>query len=339
MKEVVKLSSNENPLGCSPKARAAFARSASMLHVYPDVHTTELCQALAETYHLQKDKILCSAGSDELISLVSAAFSGPGSDVIVSQYGFLSHRLSAQKTGAHIVTVPEKAYRVDLQAMLKAVTKRTRLIYLANPNNPTGSFLSMDEIKMFHKQLDPEILLVLDSAYAEYMNAYDGGAELVEKAKNVIMLRTFSKVYGLAALRIGWGYMPQEILDVLNRIRLPFNVNLPAQSAAISALEDQVFVARSVEYNREGRDWLMKRLLHSGYELVPGYGNFLLVHFPQENGKTALDAYQYLAENGFITRPVQVYGLLHSLRISIGQKEHNATLADLLDRFLNRSLS
>ncbi len=333
----IKLSSNENPLGCSPKARAAFVRSASELHLYPNGNSQELAQAVSLEYGLEQSHIMCGNGSDELISLIASVYTGYGDEVLVSQYGFLSHYLAAVKSGASPICVEEKNYTIDLDRFSESITNKTRLIYIANPNNPTGSFISVEQIKSFHKTLPENVLLVIDAAYAEYIPKYDGCAELVRNSKNVLMLRTFSKIYGLAALRLGWLYADSEIITVLNRARLPFNVNLPAQKAGVSALKDQEFVRQSAEFNQYWRDWLYDQLRHSGYDLIKGYGNFLLVHFPKSNGKTADHAYQYLAQKGFITRSVKGYGLEHSLRISIGNVEDNQKIASLLDQFLHQS--
>ncbi len=332
-----KLSSNENPLGCSPKARAAFAASASFLHLYPDGSAGALKQALADFHHLPVEGLICGAGSDELIQLLVRAYAGPGDDIVISAYGFLAYRLAALQAGAHPIMVGEKDYTADIDALLAAVTDTTRLLFLANPNNPTGTLLPFSEIRRLRQGLRDDIILVLDAAYAEYVEqeAYDPGQQLVKETSNTVMLRTFSKVYGLAALRLGWAFCPPDIASVLERVRTPFNTNAPAQAAGLAALDDQDFVRLSVEHNTTQRVWLQAELKKLSLDMPLSFGNFLLVHFPDTPGKQAEQAHKFLAQKGLMVRPVGAYGLSHALRISIGREEENQRLVHCLDTFLS----
>src|ERR1700681_2303518 len=246
-----KLSSNETPLGPSPKAIAAYKSVASHLQDYPDGAATKLREAIGRAFGLDPGRIVCGAGSDDLLNLLARAYLADGDEAIHTAHGFLVYPIATLGTGAKPVVAAETNYTADVNAILAAVTERTRVVFLANPNNPTGTYLPFDEIKRLHRGLPPPVLLVLDAAYAEYVrrNDYESGIELVATTDNVVMCRTFSKIHGLAALRLGWMYGPAHLVDAVNRIRGPFNVNQPAIAAGIAAIEDVAHVERSVEHN------------------------------------------------------------------------------------------
>lgn len=335
--KVHKLSANENPLGASPKALAAF-RSAHALELYPDGSSTRLREAIASTYGLDPARIVCGTGSDELLMLTAAAFAGPGDEVLYSQHGFLVYRIAALAAGATPVVAPEKDYRSDVDALLAAVTDRTRVVFLANPNNPTGTYLPFDEVKRLQRGLPPHVLLALDAAYAEYVrrNDYESGIELVATCPNVVMLRTFSKIYGLAALRVGWLYAPAEVADAINRIRGAFNVSAPGLAAAVAAIEDTAHVETAIAHNETWLPWLAAELTALGLTVTPSVTNFLLVHFPDVPGRTAKDADAFLTQRGLILRRVDSYGLPGALRLTVGTEEANRLLVDALAEFLGR---
>ncbi|MEL7027896.1 MAG: histidinol-phosphate transaminase [Pseudomonadota bacterium] len=334
--EAVKLSANENCLGPSPKAAEAARRAAGALHVYPEPSAAALREALAEAYDLDAARIVCGAGSDELIALLVNAYVGQGDNVVQSRHGFLMYAIAAQAAGAEARFAPEKGLRADVDALLAQVSPDTRILFLANPNNPTGSYLGTSDIRRLREALREDVLLVLDAAYAEYVDApdYEPGAALVDEYDNVVMLRTFSKIYALASLRLGWAYCSAEVADVLNRVRGPFNVNGVAQAAGVAALRDKAHTMKSVRHNASWRAWLAQQLGGLGLEVSPSVANFVLVHFSGE-GLTAAAAEAALRENGLLVRGVDEYGLPDALRITVGAEEANrrvvATLADALD--------
>jgi histidinol-phosphate aminotransferase len=331
------LSSNEGALGPSPAAVAALRDMAGEMHRYPDGGSTALREALAKKHGLDASRIVCGAGSDELIALLLKSYAGPGDEVLYSQHGFLMYPIGAKTVGATPVAAPETALRTDVDAMLAAVTPRTRVVFVANPNNPTGSYLPPDEIARLHAGLPAEALLIIDAAYAEYAdgrNDYTAGIELVEAHPNVVMLRTFSKIYALAALRLGWAYCSAPVADVLNRVRGPFNVSLSAQIAGLAAVQDGDFLARSRAHNEAWLPWLTEKLTGLGLAVAPSAGNFVLVRFPEAPGKTAPEAWDYLAQRGVLIRKMASYGLPHSLRISVGPEEELQEAVRLLTEFL-----
>lgn len=331
------LSSNEGALGPSPAAMAALTAMAGELHRYPDGGSTALRQALAKKHGLDAARIVCGAGSDELIALLLKSYAGPGDEVLYSQHGFLMYPIGAKAVGATPVAAPETALRTDVDAMLAAVTPRTRVVFLANPNNPTGSYISAAEVARLHAGLPSDVLLIIDAAYAEYAegrNDYTAGIDLVEKFENVVMLRTFSKIFALAALRLGWAYSSAPVADVLNRVRGPFNVSLAAQVAGVAAVEDSDFLARSRAHNEAWLPWMTEKLTALGLSVAPSAGNFILVRFPDTPGKTAADAWAYLSERGVLIRKMHSYGLAHSLRISIGPEEELQECLRLITEFL-----
>jgi len=334
--KVHKLSSNETPLGPSPRAIEAIKGSLESLALYPDGSATKLREAIAAKYGLDPDRIICGAGSDELLSLITHAYVGPGDEAIYTAHGFLVYRIAILAAGGTPVVAEEKDYRADVDAILAKVTPRTKMVFLANPNNPTGTYLPFDEVKRLHAGLPPHVLLVLDAAYAEYVrrNDYASGLELVATAENVVMTRTFSKIYGLANLRLGWMVGPAPVIDALNRIRGPFNVNGLAIAAGVAAVQDEAHLAQAVAHNERWLAWLSREIEALGLKVTPSVGNFLLVHFPAEAGRTARDADAFLSSRGLILRRVDAYGLPHALRLTVGDEEANQSVVSALREFL-----
>jgi len=331
-----KLSSNETPLGASAAAIEAYRAQAAHLELYPDGASHALRAAIGEVYGLNPDRIICGNGSDEILELITRAYVGPGDEGIFSEHGFLVYKIAILAAGGTPVAVPEHDLTADVDAILAAVTARTKAVFLANPNNPTGTYLPFEEVRRLHAGLPPHVLLVLDAAYAEYVrrNDYEAGMELAATADNVLMTRTFSKIYGLAALRLGWAYGPAHILDALNRIRGPFNVSAAAQAAGVAAVRDRAFLEEAVRHNETWLPWVTQELEALGLSVTPSVGNFLLVHFPDAAGKTAAEADAYLAERGCVLRAVGAYGLPNALRMSIGTEEANRDVVAALKEFL-----
>lgn len=331
---VIKLASNESPLGASPRARQAIANAIDSIHLYPDSATTALREALAEHHGLEPGRILCSAGSEEMIHMLSRAYAGPGDEILYSQYGFIAYPIAARGAGAAPVQAPEREFTTDVDALLAAVTKRTRVLFLANPNNPTGTHLPESEIRRLHENLPKRVLLVLDEAYAEYADAadYASGLDLARRAENIVVSRTFSKIYGLAALRVGWSYCPPAVIDVLNRIRCTFNVTALSQAAALAALGDRDHLAAAQTHNARWIKWLAGELDRIGIATSPSLGNFLLAHFKDADQAQAADA--HLRRDGIIVRPVAGYGLKRQLRITVGREGENLALIKSLSAFM-----
>jgi len=330
-----KLSANESAIGPSPLAVEAFRGTAERLHRYPEGGSEALRAALARRHNLDPARLVCGAGSDELIALLARAYAGPGEEVLFTEHGFLMYRLSALGVGATPVAAPEQRLRADVDALLARLTSRTRIVFIANPNNPTGSYLSGDELRRLHAGLPADVLLVVDAAYAEFVEAadYDSGQELAMSEPNVVMTRTFSKLYGLAALRLGWLYGPPEVVDVINRLRGPFNVALPAQEAGIAALEDVAHEQRARAHNAKWLPWLEAELEGLGLHVHPSVGNFLLVEFPAEPGRNAVAANAHLEADGLIPRQMAAYGLPLCQRITVGREAENRALVASLGRF------
>lgn len=331
----IRLASNENPLGASPAAIEAYKAAADSLNRYPDGASLALRNAIGKAEGLDPARLVCGAGSDELIQLLVRGYAGNGDEVLYSQHGFLVYPLASMAAGAKPVTAPETDLRADVDALLAGVTERTRIVFLANPNNPTGSYLDRASVARLQAGLPDDVLLVLDAAYAEYVEAddYDSGTELVAASENTVMLRTFSKIHGLAALRLGWAYGPAPVIDVLNRIRGPFNVTATAQAAGVAAMEDRAHVARSVAHNSKVLASFQEAVLGLGLEAAPSVGNFLLVRFPNPE-KSAKGAEAWLAGEGVLARGMSAYGLPDCLRITIGLEEDMAAVAQSLRDFL-----
>jgi histidinol-phosphate aminotransferase len=334
--KIYKLSSNETPLGPSAHAIEAYRSVASHLQDYPDGSAADLRQAIGHAFRIDPARIICGFGSDDLLSLLARTYLADGDEAIHTTYGFLIYAIQTLATGATPVVAAETNYTADVDAILAAVTERTRIVFLANPNNPTGTYLSYDEVKRLHRGLPPHVLLVLDIAYAEYVgrNDYDAGMDLVAAYDNVVICRTFSKIHGLAAVRLGWMYGPDHVIDAVNRVRGPFNVSAPASAAGIAAIKDTEHVARSATYNETWRGWLAVEISKLGLTVTPSVANFILIHFPSDNGRTAADADRLLTSRGIVLRPLGAYGLPNALRMSIGSEEANrlavATLSELM---------
>ncbi|MGO4707006.1 histidinol-phosphate transaminase [Microvirga sp. 2MCAF38] len=334
--KIHKLSSNETPLGPSPKAIDAI-RHANHFELYPDGSASKLREAIAAKYGLDPHRILCGAGSDELLSLITNAYVGPGDEGIFSEHGFLVYRIAILAAGGTPVVTKEQGYKADVDAILAAVTPKTKIVFLANPNNPTGTYIPFDEVKRLHAGLPPHVLLVIDAAYAEYVrkNDYESGLELVATSENVVMTRTFSKVYGLANLRLGWMVAPAHIIDAVNRIRGPFNINGLAMVAGIAAIQDDVHLAKALAHNDQWLAWLTKEIEALGLTVTPSVGNFLLIHFPKEAGRTSKDADAFLTSRGLILRRIDAYGLPDALRLTIGDEEANRLVVATLREFMS----
>ncbi|MEL7128211.1 MAG: histidinol-phosphate transaminase [Pseudomonadota bacterium] len=330
-----KLSSNENPLGASKAAIEAMGDAAQHLEIYPDGGATRLRRAIAEKYGLDADRIVCGSGSDEIFQLLGRAFLRPGDEIVQTEHAFLVYRLVAQQSGAITVNAPETDLTADVDAMLACVTDKTRIVFLANPNNPTGSYIPFDEVKRLHAGLRDDILLVLDGAYAEYVrkNDYDAGTALAGEAPNVLMTRTFSKIHGLAALRLGWGYGPANVIDAIHRVRGPFNVNALAQAAGVGALQDDAFVQASITHNDASIERMSDGLKALGYTISPTVGNFLLIQFPDEPGKDKAAADAFLRARGIVIRDMTAYGLPNYLRLSFGTDEANSDVLAAFEAF------
>jgi histidinol-phosphate aminotransferase len=331
-----KLSSNETPLGPSPKAIEAYRAHADQLHMYPDGSASALRQAIAHHYSLNPDHIVCGCGSDEVLHLIAQAYLGVGDEAIYSRHGFLVYEIAIRAAGATPVVAPETDYTTDVDAILGLVTPRTKMVFIANPNNPTGTYLPFSEVKRLHAGLPKDCILVLDAAYAEYVrrNDYSAGIELVAESNNVVMTRTFSKIYGLAAARLGWIYCPPAIADALNRIRGPFNVTTAAMAAGIAALQDTAHTEKAAVHNEQWRGWLTEQLTAIGLTVTPSVGNFVLVHFPDEDGKRAADADAFLLSRGVVLRRMENYHLPQALRLSVGDEEANRVTVQALSEFM-----
>jgi histidinol-phosphate aminotransferase len=337
VKDPVKMSANESAFGPSPKAVEAIKAAATKVMRYPDPASADLRDAIAEVHGLKAEGIICGAGSDEVLTLLIHTYAGPGDEVIFSQHGFMVFPIQTQAAGATGVAVPNKNWAADVDGILAAVTERTKIVIVDNPNNPTGAYLPWSEIERLHAGLPEHVLLILDAAYAECVTAsdYEAGEALVEAAQNVVMTRTFSKMYALAALRVGWLYGPAHVVDALNRWRMPFNVCSTGQVAALAAVRDQKHLDAAVRHNNTWRDWMTAELSSLGLDVVPSETNFLLVEFPSESPFTALECNEYLTRNGYLVRALP--SLKKHLRISIGTDEQNRAVTALIREFMNGS--
>lgn len=335
----LKLSANENVLGCSPAAAAAYAAAAARLHMYPDGRSEALRRDVAARFGLEPERLIFGCGSDEVFSLLSQTFLEPGDNAVQNRWGFFAYRIAIRAAQGEVRFAEQPGRRIDVDAMLRCVDDRTRLVFLDNPGNPTGAWIGSAEVRRLHRGLPADCILVLDGAYAECVDdpAYTDGFELAREAENVVCTRTFSKIYGLAGLRTGFGYGPEAVISAMDRIRAPFNVNLPAQACLGAALADEDFVRRSqalVWTERPRLEAAVAALGNAGVELFRGQGNFVLVRFPDEPGRTAAEAEAFLAERGVLVRGLANYGLGDSIRITVGTPEQNDTVAEGLRAFL-----
>ena len=335
----VKLSSNESALGPSPAAVAAYEAASAEISIYPEGSARPLREAIGDVHRLDPARIICGNGSEELIALLARIYLSPGDEVVFTRYAFLVYRIAALSSSARPVVVAENDLRADVDLILEAITPRTRIVYLANPNNPTGTCLPAAEIRRLHKGLPDSVLLVLDAAYAEYVQRddYEPGTELVSRFDNVVMARTFSKIYGLAGLRVGWAYCPPAVADAFNRLRGAFNVSVPAQRAAVAAVHDRDHVARAIAHNSEWKNWLTEKILAVGVAVGESEGNFLLLRFSSPHQAQAADS--FLTQQGFILRPVANYELPYCLRLTIGTAEANRGVVKALAEFMGQHSS
>jgi len=331
----IRLASNESALGPSPKAVAAYKALAGEIHRYPDGASAELRACLGKMHGLDPSRIVCGAGSDELIGLLARAYAGPGDEVLYSRHGFLMYPIASLSAGATPVAVPEKDLTFDVDATLKRVGPKTKIVFIANPNNPTGTYLPRAAMQRLQAGLPPHVLLVIDAAYAEFVsrNDYEPGIELVSQTANVVMTRTFSKIYALAALRLGWAYCSAEVADVLNRVRNPFNVNAAAQAAGLAALEDTAAFSRARAHNDTWRPWLEAALKSAGIEVTPSVANFVLARFGAD-AKGADAALSFLQSRGIIARRMAAYKLPEWLRITIGTESEMKAVADAVKEWV-----
>ena len=333
------LSANENPLGPGDAARNAYIEAAGSLERYPDGSSHVLREAIAAAEGLEADQVVCGAGSDELLNLLGHAYAGVGDEIVYSAHGFTMYPIIAQSVGARPVAAPETNLTADVEALLAAVTPRTKIVFIANPNNPTGTYLPMSVMRDFRARLRQDILLVLDAAYVEYVTAADYGdpVDLVRQNQNVVMCRTYSKIHGLAAVRLGWCYAPKAIAEVLNRVRGPFNVNSAAQAAGVAAIQDKAHQDRSRAHNTRWLPWLSEKIRALGLEVPPSQGNFILVRFPKVSGRDAQAAIAHLNAHGIIPRQMGGYGLPDCVRITIGLEDDNEAVVEALTEFMGRA--
>lgn len=331
---VGKMSSNEAALGPSPKALDAYRDAAAILHRYPDGGAHRLRDAIARHHAVEVERVVCGFGSDDLLQLLCRGYAGPGDEVLYTEHGFLIYPIAARACGAEPVAAKDDGYTASVDALLDAVTERTSIVFIANPNNPTGTYIPRDELERLHAGLRDDIVLVIDAAYAEFVTEddYDCGQQLASWAPNVVMTRTFSKIYGLAALRVGWAYGAPGIVDVLNRLRGPFNVSAPAQAAAVAALDDREFFQKARDHNTRWRQWLHQRLGGMGLGVVPSVGNFLLLDFGSAARTQAAD--DYLKERGWYLRRMDGYGFPDHLRLTVGTEAENRGVTDVLAAFM-----
>jgi histidinol-phosphate aminotransferase len=335
---VYKLSANETPLGPSPRAVEAYRGAAANLHDYPEGTARALREAIGRSFGLDPARIVCGAGSDDLLNLLAHAYLAPGDEAIYTAHGFRIYPIFTLAAGGKPVMAAEKNYTADVDSILAKVTDRTRIVFLANPNNPTGTYMPFDEVKRMHRALPPHVLLVLDAAYAEYVrrNDYESGIELVATTDNTVMTRTFSKIHGLAALRLGWMYGPAHVVEAVNRIRGPFNVSTPAMLAGIAAIEDSAHLEASRTHNARWLPWLTEEIGKLGLEVTPSVANFILIHFPKTKGRTSREADAFLTSRGLILREVSSYDLPDALRLTVGTEEANRLVVAALAEFMGK---
>ena len=337
--KIYKLASNESALGASPKAMDAYRAAAQEIHLYPDGGATDLREALAGLHGLEVEQLICSAGSDELIMLMCRSYLGPGDTIVQTRHGFSMYHIYARACGAETIFAPEQDLTADVAAIVDAVQDTTRLVFLANPNNPTGTMINAEEITDLRARLREDIILILDGAYAEFMagSNYEDGASLVRASvqngqENVVMLRTFSKAYGLGGLRVGWGYFPPSIAAVLNKVRSPFNVSAASLAAGLAAVRDQAFLAENLHHNEKERARLAEAIGMYQLPVVPSHTNFLLFQTKDANMASALT--DFMASKGVLIRAMGGYFLPDYVRVSIGSVEANDVFLDVLKKFM-----
>jgi len=333
---VYKLSANETPLGPSPHAIEALREFAPAIAAYPEGSSRLLRETIGKRHGLDPARIIAGAGSDQILELLALAYVGPGDEGVYSQYGFLEYKIVILAAGGTPKVAPETNYTANVDALLEQVSERTKIVFLANPNNPTGTYLPTKEIARLANALPPHVLLVLDAAYAEYVQAddYEAGAAFVSSRENVVMTRTFSKIYGLAGLRLGWGYGPAHVIETLDRIRSPFNVSTAASAAGLAALKDRAHINAAIDHNARWLPWLADRIGALGLDVLPSVGNFLAIRFPDQDGLRAVDADKYLTERGLILRAVRAYGMPQFLRLTVGPQEANERVIAALSDFM-----
>lgn len=338
--EVHKLSSNESPFGPSPKALEAYHRAADVLGFYPNSDALAIREALAKRHGIEAERLLCGAGVEDILVLICRVFLQEGDEAITTEFGFNMYKIDVIAAGATPVVPKEKNYCTDVDAILASVSKRTKVVFLANPNNPTGTYLPASEIARLHKNLPSRCLLVLDEAYAEYV-AIEAprGLELARNAKNLLVTRTFSKAYGMAGLRLGWAYGPKDIIEAMHRVRYIFNVSAPATAAAVAAIEDQGHIEKTVRHTLQWRTWLTNELKDAGFQVTPSEANFLLVHFSPDGPCNVRAADTYLMSKGYILRRLDPYGLQNAMRLTIGTEEENRTVARLLRECMKKEIA
>jgi histidinol-phosphate aminotransferase len=338
-RDLINVSSNESAFGASERAVAAAIEAATGLRRYPEIDNRSLREAIAARFGLDVSRIICGNGSDEIIKMLCTAYAGPGDEVVYSAHGFQMYPIAARAVGAEPVLVAERNLTFDVDAVLGRVNERTRLVFIANPNNPTGSYIGRDELARLHAGLPDRVLLVIDSAYAEYVTRadYDAGVALASAHDNVVMTRTFSKIFALAALRIGWAYCPPAVMDILERVRSPFNVNAMAIAAGVAALADTAHTARAVEHNAAILPWFTAEIERMGRPVNPSAANFVIVHFDPDSDRNATAAYRHLFANNIVARRVAGYGLPDWVRLSIGTRAEMERIVQVLGDFLTRN--
>jgi len=330
----LKLSANENPLGCSPAARAAYEAAAGALNLYPDPRATPLREAVARRYGLEPERLIFGIGSDEIFTLVCQTFCEPGDNVVQFEFGFFAYRIAGRGAGAEVRFAPEADLRRSIDCLLAEVDERTRVVFLDNPGNPNGAWLPAAEIRRLHEALPPRAILLLDGAYAEFLSHpdYEDGMALAREAPNVMITRTFSKLHGLAGLRVGWAYAAEAVIGAMDRIRAPFNTSIPGQLACAEALFDDEFQRRSVELVERWRPWLEQQIGGLGFETYPSASNFVLVRFPEAPGRSAREVEAHLASRGVLVRALGNYGLPDFLRVTVGTEAQNRAFIEALEQ-------
>jgi histidinol-phosphate aminotransferase len=337
----VKLSANENILGCGPLARRAYEEAATNLGRYPDGRGAGLRSALAANYAIEPERIILGCGTDEIFALLNQTYLEPGDDIVQGEFGFGAYAIGARANQAEVRYAPEAHYRIDVGALLEAVDERTRLVFIANPANPTGTFITEAELRALHDGLPADVLLVLDGAYAEFNRdpTFSDGLAMARGAPNIVVTHTFSKLHGLASLRVGWAYAPEAVAAAVDRVRLPFNTSICGQAAAVAALADKAFQERSMALVERWRPWMTQQLGGLGLDVIPSSANFVTVGFSRQAGRGAGEAEQFLAARGLIVRGIANYGLPDHLRITIGLEEHNRAVVETLAEFLKAAPS